>query len=76
MGWYAVVRIRLDPNSLVSSAQRFDSNWRPRSVVMVDGVPNHAIQPLTKASATDSAVMLVRGKASGQRVNLSMHVSR
>ena len=31
-------------------------------------------QPLTKASATDSAVMLVKGITSGQRVNLSMQV--
>ena len=51
-----------------------DSNWRPRSVVTVDGVPNREIQVLTKARATVSAVMSASGMASGHRVNLSTHV--
>jgi len=35
-----------------------------------------AIQPRTKALATDSAVMFIRGNAYGQCVNLSTHVRR
>ena len=60
----------------MSSAHRLDSNCRPRSVVTLEGTPNRAIQPLTKACATTSAVMAVIGKASGHHVNLSIHVSR
>ena len=45
---------------------------------MVDGGggAKPAIQPLKNASAADSAVMLARGNASGQRGNLSMHGSK
>ena len=53
-----------------------DSNCGPLSVVTVDGTPNRAIQPLTNALATDSAVIFMMGMASGQRVKRSMHVSR
>ena len=43
---------------------------------MVDGTPNRETQPLTKVCATVSAVLSAMGKASGQRVNLSTHVSK
>ena len=76
IGWYAVVRIRLDPSSCISCVQKADSNWDPRSVVTVEGTPNLEVHPLTKAYATVSAVMSVIGMASGQRVNRSLQVSR
>ena len=50
-----------DPSTFVSSVHSAHSNRRPRSVVIVDGVPKSAIYPLMKASANDCAVMLVRG---------------
>ena len=39
-------------------------------------MPKRAIQPLTNASATVSAVMLLMGMASGQRVKQLMQVRR
>ena len=42
----------------------------------VEGEPKRAIQPLTNASATVSAVMFVMGMASGQRVKRSTQVRR
>ena len=56
-------------------SQSRDSNCRPRSVEMVDGTLNRAIQPEANVSATVSAVMSVIGNASGQRVKRSIHVS-
>ena len=53
-----------------------DSNWRPLSVEMVEGVPKRATQPEMKARATVSAVISGIGMASGQRVKRSMQVSR
>jgi len=44
--------------------------------MIVEGTPNREIPPLRKACATASAVMEVRGMASGQRVNRSMQVRR
>lgn len=43
------VRIRLESNSCKSCVQSADSNCDPLSVVMVDGMPNLAIHPLTTA---------------------------
>ena len=60
----------------VRSLQSWDSNCLPLSVVMVSGMPKRATQPLTKVNATVSAVMSGMGKASGQRLNQSMQVSR
>ena len=37
-----------------------DSNWRPLSVEMVEGVPKRAIQPEMRARATVSAVIWYR----------------
>ena len=59
IGWYAVVQIRLDPSSCISCVQSADSNWDPRSVVIVDGTPNLEIHPLTKACATVLAACYV-----------------
>ena len=56
--------------------ESLDSNWRPRSVEMVDGTPNLAIHPEANVKATVSAVMSGMGSASGQRVKRSMQVSR
>ena len=53
-----------------------DSNWRPLSMEMVEGVPKRTIQPEMKARATVSAVIFGIGMASGQRVKPSMQVSR
>ena len=74
IGWYDVVRVRLEPKSCISFLHSTDSNWRPRSVVAVDGVPNLDIHPLTNALATVSAVMSTIGMASGHLVNRSMQV--
>ncbi len=60
----------------MSSLHNADSNCEPRSVVSVAGVPKRAIQPVTNARATVSAVMVDIGNASGQRVNRSMQVTR
>ena len=60
----------------MSSLQSVDSNWRPRSVETIDGIPNREIHPLRKARATVCAVMSVIGIASGQRVKRSIQVSR
>ena len=67
---------RVEPRSCISFRQSADSNCRPRSVVTVDGTPNHEIHPLTNALATTSAVIAEIGMASVQRVNLSTHVKR
>ena len=53
-----------------------DSNWRPLSVEMVEGVQKRAIQPEMKARVTVSAAISGIGMASGQRVKQSMQVSR
>ena len=74
MGWYAVVRIHLEPNSCIRQFQRADSNWDPRSVVTVDGTPNREIHPLINGWATDSTVTSLIGTASGHRVKWSMQV--
>ena len=65
IGWYDVVRVRIEPKSCISFLHSTDSNWRPRSVVAVDGVPNLDIHPLTNALATVSALMSNIGMASG-----------
>ena len=59
MGWYAVVRIHLEPSSCIRQFHRADSNWDPRSVVMVhvDGTSNYEIHSLINACATESAVI-------------------
>ena len=43
---------------------------------MVEGIPNLEIQPFTNACETDSAVILVSGKASGQCVKRSIQVNK
>ena len=53
-----------------------DSNCFPLSVVMVEGIPTLEIQPFTNVCETDSAVILVNGKASGQRVKRSIQVNK
>ena len=75
-GWYAVVLVRIDPRRWVISLQRADSNWAPRSVVIVDGMPNREIHPLRNAWAVVLAVMSDIGNASGQRVKWSTQVNR
>ena len=50
----------------MSWRHRSDSNCTPRSVVIVDGTPKPAIQPVMKACATVGAVMSGRRIASGQ----------
>lgn len=53
-----------------------DSNWRPPSVVIVDGAPYRETQPATNAFAMVSVLMSGRGKASGHRAKRSMRVGR
>ena len=64
------------PSKRVSSCHSCDVNCAPRSVVIVDGTPNRAIQPDKKALATVEAEMSLIGIASDHRVKRSMHVSR
>ena len=64
------------PNWFHKPSHNFVSDWSPISVVIVAGVPNHAIHPLKKASATVSALISTSGMASGQRVKRSTQVSR
>ena len=61
---------------MVRAVQRLDWNCRPLSVTIVEGVPNRETHPRIKALATSSAVMLVRGIASGHRVNRSTQVNK
>ena len=64
------------PNWLHKPSHNFDSNWAPLYVVIVAGVPNRAIHPLKKASATVLSLISTRGIASGQLVKQSTQVSR
>ena len=75
-GWLDVVRTRVVPNSLVSSANRWDLNCRQRSVVIVSGDPNTDIHLSTNARATVSADWSGIGMASGQQVYRSTQVNR
>ena len=68
------MRFRIIPNWLHKPSHNFDSNWAPLSVVIVAEVPNRAIHPLKKASATVSA--LISTIPYGQRVKRSIQVSR
>ena len=70
------MRARLDPRSVMSAFHNWDSNCRPRSVTIVEGMPKREIQPPRKARATASAVIQVRGMASGHLVKRSTQVSR
>ena len=56
-----MVRVRFEPSKRMSSVHKVDSNWRPLSVVTVEGTPKRAIQLLVKARATVSAVMSAIG---------------
>ena len=53
-----------------------DSNWRPLTVEIVEGISKEAIPPEMKARAMVSAVISGIGIASGQWVKHSMQVSR
>ena len=70
------MRARRDPSSDMSAFHRWDSNWRPLSVTIVEGMPKRATQPWTNVRATTSAVIVESGNASGQRVKRSTHVRR
>ena len=75
-GWYAVVRVRVLPRREVNSWKRWDSNCRPLSVEIVDGVPYRDIQLWTKALATVSAVISWIGMASTHLLKRSIQVRR
>ena len=60
------MRFRTIPNWLHKPSHNLDLNWAPLSVVIVAGVPNRAIHPLKKASATVSALISTSCMASGQ----------
>ena len=62
------------PSKFMRLLQRFDSNCRPRFVVIVEGTLKREIQMPRKACETVSAVLSVIRTASGQCVNLSMWV--
>ena len=71
-----MVRARLDPMNDMSVLHNWDSNWRPRSVMMVEGTPNREIQPCRNVCATVSAVICERGMASDHLEKRSTHVKR
>jgi len=73
-GCHAVVRVRENPVMVTRVLKRRASNCLPWSVVICWGQPKRAIQTETKALATSSSVMSDRGRASGERVYLSMAV--
>jgi hypothetical protein len=75
-GWYEVVRNLVNPVTLAKSWKSALSNWVPRSVVICSGTPHLDIQPVKNVCATVAAVMSLMGKASIQRVALSMQVSK
>jgi hypothetical protein len=60
-----------NPHILARAWNRCNSKCRHWSVVMVRGHPKRAIHPYSRVRATVSAVMYVRGMASGQRVKRS-----
>ena len=60
------VCIHLQPKGCIKWLYNVDLNCIPWSVVMFEGIPNLQIQPFTNDCETDSAVILVSGKASGQ----------
>ena len=68
------IGLRLDPSNCINCCQSADSNCLPWSVVIVDGIPNLAIQPLRKAWATDTAVIILTEIASAQHVKWSIQV--
>ena len=70
------MRFHTIPNWLQKPSHNFNLNWAPLSVVIVAEVPNRAIHPLKKASASVSALISTSGIASGQRVNRSTQVGR
>ncbi len=70
-----MVLSRVVPSICMSCDHSRDSNWRPLSVVTVEGTPNLEILPLMNSCATVSAVMSEMAKASGQRVKRSTQVS-
>ena len=57
-------------------AHKEEVNWASLYVVMTDGTPNRAIQPVKRTCAQSAAVMVVRGIASSHLVVLSMTVNR
>ena len=59
----------VQPRSRRSLDQSCDSNLRPQSVVIMDGIPICEIQPEVNVKATASAVMSGIGKASGRAVS-------
>ncbi|GFU10826.1 hypothetical protein TNCV_3278551 [Trichonephila clavipes] len=59
----------LNTNSLLRALKSEDSNCLPLSVVRIAGVPKRDTQEEKKASATASAVMSLRGWASGHFEN-------
>jgi hypothetical protein len=62
------------PQILAREWKRWDSNWRPWSVVIVSGQPKRDIQLVKRARATVSAEMSGMGMASGHRVKRSIAV--
>ena len=71
-----MVWVHLEPVGSIKCCHSVDLNCPPWSMVMVAGTTNLEIQPVTKAWATDSAVMLVMGIASCHQVKQSMQVRR
>lgn len=67
---------QLIPRVEQTEDQTEDVNWAPLSEVRVDGTPNLDIQVEMRAREQASAVMEVKGTASGHLEVLSMMVSR
>jgi hypothetical protein len=75
-GWKEVVILCLIPNLAVMAAQKEEVNCTPLSEVTTAGTPYLATHPAMNASAQSAAAVALSGKASAQRVDLSITVSR
>jgi hypothetical protein len=64
----------LIPSLLIMAAQTAEQNCTPLSEVRQLGTPKRDTQPAMKASAQSAAATAFSGKASAQRVDLSIAV--
>ena len=74
--WYAVVWMFLVPKSCDNLRNSSDSNWRPRSVVILSGTPYLATHPARNVLDVVYADISGIGNASHHWENLPTHVNR
>ena len=64
------------PSKKQMADHKEEVNWAPLSLLIIAGTLNPEIHPWNKAEAHSVAEIPARGKASGQRVDLSTQVNR